>query len=131
MKRLHVTALLAGCATLAALGQAGAGGYSRGTADTDLIFEEGNFNMRAERDGRHAEARLRHDHRAGQRTESALFRLQAIPAGTYKSTDPDYTQTYAIPSTRDKVQRHGRPPLRRNVYAALWRRLRNTDRRPS
>ncbi len=46
MKRLHVTAL-AGCATLAALGPALAGGYSRGTADTDIIFEEGNFNMRA------------------------------------------------------------------------------------
>ena len=47
MKSAHVKALLAGCATLAAVGTAAAGGYSRGTADTDLIFEEGNFNMRA------------------------------------------------------------------------------------
>jgi long-chain fatty acid transport protein len=36
----------AGLLMLAAVGTAQAGGFSRGTADTDLLFEEGNFNMR-------------------------------------------------------------------------------------
>ena len=31
---------------MAVMGAAQAGGFSRGTADTDLLFEEGNFNMR-------------------------------------------------------------------------------------
>ena len=39
MKRLHVTALLAGCATLAAMGQAGAGGFDRGGVNIDLLFD--------------------------------------------------------------------------------------------
>ena len=30
------------------MGAAQAGGFSRGTADTDLLFEEGNFNMRVD-----------------------------------------------------------------------------------
>ena len=38
MKRLHVTALLAGCATLAAMGQAGAGGFNRGVANLDGLY---------------------------------------------------------------------------------------------
>ena len=36
-----------GCLSLALIGAAHAGGFSRGTADTDIIFEEGNFNMRS------------------------------------------------------------------------------------
>jgi long-chain fatty acid transport protein len=32
---------------LATISAANAGGFSRGTADTDIIFEEGNFNLRA------------------------------------------------------------------------------------
>jgi long-chain fatty acid transport protein len=35
-----------GLLTLAAVGAAKAGGFTRGTADTDLLFEDGNFNMR-------------------------------------------------------------------------------------
>ena len=38
----------AGLLILAAVGAAKAGGFSRGTADTDLLFEEGNFNMRVD-----------------------------------------------------------------------------------
>ena len=45
MNSLRLITYLA--ATVAAIGSAYAGGYSRGTADTDLIFEEGNFNMRS------------------------------------------------------------------------------------
>lgn len=33
--------------TIVAAGAAQAGGFSRGTADTDILYEEGNFNMRA------------------------------------------------------------------------------------
>ena len=36
----------AGLLSMAVMGAAQAGGFSRGTADTDLLFEEGNFNMR-------------------------------------------------------------------------------------
>ena len=32
----------------AAMGAAQAGGFTRGTADTDLLFEDGNFNMRVD-----------------------------------------------------------------------------------
>ncbi|MDF2389022.1 outer membrane protein transport protein [Nostoc ellipsosporum NOK] len=47
MDNLRLKALLgAGCFSLALMGSAHAGGFSRGTADTDILFEDGNFNMR-------------------------------------------------------------------------------------
>jgi long-chain fatty acid transport protein len=94
MKRLHVTALLVGCATLAALGQAGAGGFSRGTADTDLIFEEGNFNMRASMTI--VMPKRGYETLTAPTPGGALAGL--VPGQSYASTDGDYTQTYAIPS---------------------------------
>lgn len=95
MKRLHVTALLAGSATLAAMGQAGAGGFSRGTADTDLIFEEGNFDMRAS-------VTIVMPKR-GYETLTPPPALQpALGSNPVPSTDGDYTQTYAIPSAAVK-----------------------------
>ncbi|HMM64492.1 MAG TPA: aromatic hydrocarbon degradation protein [Mesorhizobium sp.] len=48
MNNLRLKALLgAGCVSLAVAGTAQAGGFSRGTADTDILFDPGNFNMRA------------------------------------------------------------------------------------
>ncbi len=48
MNKLRGTALLAtGWVLLATAGTAYAGGFARGTADTDILFENGNFNMRA------------------------------------------------------------------------------------
>lgn len=48
MNGLRLKGLLAaGCFSVALVGVAQAGGFSRGTADTDLLFEDGNFNMRA------------------------------------------------------------------------------------
>lgn len=48
MNNSRLKALLgAGCFSLALIGTAHAGGFSRGSADTDIIFEDGNFNMRA------------------------------------------------------------------------------------
>ena len=47
MDILRLKALLgAGCFSLALIGSVHAGGFSRGTADTDILFEDGNFNMR-------------------------------------------------------------------------------------
>jgi len=97
MKSLHVTALLAGCATLAVMGTALAGGYNRGTADTDLIFEEGNFNMRA------GMTIVMPKRGYATLTAPASFPPQGIVAGqTYASTDGNYTQTYAVPSMAAK-----------------------------
>ncbi|TKT76753.1 outer membrane protein transport protein [Aquamicrobium sp. LC103] len=48
MKKLGLAKLvLGGVAVLAVAGMANAGGFSRGTADTDILYEPGNFNMRA------------------------------------------------------------------------------------
>ena len=90
MKSLHVTALLAGCASLAAVGTAAAGGFNRGTADTDLLFEEGNFNMRA-----------------GvtivmpQRGYETITAPRFLPRRS-SVTDGKCTETYAIPSAAIK-----------------------------
>lgn len=47
MNKKHVLALMSATAiTLSVTGMASAGGFSRGTADTDILFEEGNFNVR-------------------------------------------------------------------------------------
>lgn len=47
MDILRLKALMgAGCFSLALVGSVHAGGFSRGTADTDILFEDGNFNMR-------------------------------------------------------------------------------------
>ncbi len=48
MSNSHLGALLgAGCVLLAVVGAVQAGGFSRGNADTDILFDSGNFNMRA------------------------------------------------------------------------------------
>ena len=48
MNNLRLKALAgAGCLTMALVGAAHAGGFARGSADTDILFDDGNFNMRA------------------------------------------------------------------------------------
>jgi long-chain fatty acid transport protein len=96
MHSLRTVALLAG--SLAAIGSANAGGYSRGTADTDLIFEEGNFNMRA---GVTIVMPQRGYETVTAPTTTAPI-PQVIPAGTYSGTDSEYSQSYAIPSSAVK-----------------------------
>ena len=88
MNSLRLITYLA--ATAATLGSAYAGGYSRGTADTDLIFEEGNFNMRS---GVTVVMPKR-----GYATIS-MSPGSCLPT---HSTDGDYCQTYAIPSAAIK-----------------------------
>lgn len=101
MKSLHVTALLAGCATLATVGMATAGGYSRGTADTDLLFEEGNFNMRAGvtvvmPNRRYATVT------APNNGAGPPFPPQELAAGNHSGTDSEFSEAYAIPSAAIK-----------------------------
>ncbi len=47
MNKKILSALAAGAALLAMSAHANANGFTRGSADTDIIFEEGNFNLRA------------------------------------------------------------------------------------
>lgn len=46
ISRLKKALLGATALTIVAAGTAQAGGFNRGTADTDILFEEGNFNLR-------------------------------------------------------------------------------------
>ena len=96
MHSLRTVALLAG--SLAAIGSANAGGYSRGTADTDLIFEEGNFNMRA---GVTIVMPQR-----GYETVTAPTTTAPIPPGEFRrgptAAPTEISQSYAIPSSAVK-----------------------------
>jgi long-chain fatty acid transport protein len=48
MKKMRLgAALLVGGISIALAGTASAGGFARGNADTDILFEDGNFNARA------------------------------------------------------------------------------------
>ena len=90
MTLLRFNALfLAGCVSLAAVGTAAAGGFSRGTADTDILFEEGNFNMRAG-------VTIVAPQRGYDTITSPLL------GGTVDVTDDEYSDTYAIPSAAVK-----------------------------
>jgi long-chain fatty acid transport protein len=66
------------------IGAAQAGGFSRGTADTDILFEEGNFNLRAG---------------ATIVSPTRKFTVNGNPAlvGT------DYASTYVVPSAAIKL----------------------------
>jgi len=97
MTRPYVTALLTTCAALAFAGTVHAGGFSRGNADTDILFEEGNFNMRT---GMTFVAPKRRFATLTAPPGAALGGLQ--PGQSYKGTDEDYTQSYVIPSAAVK-----------------------------
>ncbi|QKV17741.1 outer membrane protein transport protein [Oricola thermophila] len=74
------------CAT-ALSGGAMAGGFNRGTADTDILFEDGNFNI-------HAAAAYVNPTRTYTATGPALGGL--VPANSNVGTD--YADSYVIPS---------------------------------
>jgi long-chain fatty acid transport protein len=90
MTSVRLTALLAGCVSLAAVGTAGAGGFSRGNADTDIIFEEGNFNMRSS-------VTIVSPQREYETITSPLL------GGTVAATDGTYSDGYAIPNSAIKL----------------------------
>jgi len=78
-------ALIAGVAGATVLvGAAQAGGFSRGTADTDILYEDGNFSMRA------------------GATIVSPQRGYATINGV-AATDPDYTNTYIVPNAAVKL----------------------------
>ncbi|MGS1096229.1 OmpP1/FadL family transporter [Aquamicrobium terrae] len=83
-------AALAAATALSLLGTAAAqaGGFSRGTADTDILFEQGNFNMRT---GATFVAPQR-----GYDT------VNIAPGVSVKGTDGKYTEHYVIPSAAIK-----------------------------
>jgi long-chain fatty acid transport protein len=93
MNRLHTTALLGGCALLAAVAAAQAGGFARGTADTDIIFEEGNFNMRA------GMTLVSPSRGYATITTSPLLGGTGAPANT---SDGDHVDGYAVPNVAVK-----------------------------
>ncbi|GAB4351075.1 MAG: OmpP1/FadL family transporter [Oricola sp.] len=71
------------CAT-ALTGSAAAGGFSRGTADTDILFEDGNFAMRA-----------------GALYVAPKRGYETI--GGVAATDGNYSDAYTVPSAAVKV----------------------------
>jgi long-chain fatty acid transport protein len=78
------------CAT-AISGAANAGGFNRGTADTDILFEEGGFNMRAG-------AAIVMPQRGYETITSPLF------GGTVAGTDGKYSDAYAVPTGAFKIK---------------------------
>lgn len=90
MNKMRVKTLLGATAlSLATVSVAYAGGFNRGTADTDIIFEDGNFNMRSG-------VTVVMPQRSYKTITSPLL------GGTVNGTDSDYTQTYVIPSSAVK-----------------------------
>lgn len=73
--------------------QAHAGGFSRGTADTDILYEDGNFTMRTGV-----------TIAAPQRGYETITIPVGLPGAgtTINATDPDFTQTYIIPTAAIK-----------------------------
>ncbi|WP_315919773.1 OmpP1/FadL family transporter [Mesorhizobium sp. SP-1A] len=88
MSNLRLKALLgASCAALAVVGTAQAGGFARGTADTDILFEDGNFNMRA-----------------GVTYVSPHREFSKVQPGANPALlGTSYTDAYAVPSFAAKV----------------------------
>lgn len=73
---------VAGATVMVAM--AHAGGFSRGTADTDILFEEGNFNMRA-----------------GVSVVVPQRGYATINGAA--ATDPDYSDAYTVPTFAVKL----------------------------
>src|SRR5690606_7595457 len=101
MERLRLVTVLV--ASAASVGTAGAGGFSRGTADTDLIFEEGNFNLRA---GVAVVMPQRGYATVTAPPGAVLSGGAATPGQTYASTDGKYSDQYAVPTAAVKFNFH-------------------------
>jgi long-chain fatty acid transport protein len=88
MQYLRVKALLGvGCFSMALAGAAQAGGFSRGNADTDILFDDGNFNMRA-----------------GVTYVSPKREFSAVaPAANPALLGTSYTDDYVVPSAAVKL----------------------------
>jgi len=85
MKKTHLKSLLAATVAVAALvGSAHAGGFSRGNADTDIIFDEGNVSLRM-----------------GATFVNPSRKYSKNPVAGLVGTD--YAASYAIPSAAAKL----------------------------
>lgn len=77
----------AGLVSLAAINAAQAGGFARGNADTDILFDDGNFNMRT-----------------GVTYVAPHRELSKVPVtGTQKLLGTSYTDSYVVPSVALKI----------------------------
>lgn len=74
--------------TIVTIGAANAGGFSRGTADTDILFEQGNFNLRTS---------------ATIVSPTRKFSNAGFP-GQEALVGVDYAETYVIPSAAVKFK---------------------------
>ncbi len=117
MKCLRFNAPLV-AAFLAAVGTASAGGFSRGTADTDLIFDEGDFDMRA---GVTIVA--------PQRGYATVIAPHGAAAGRYRSAsdaDGKYSELYAVPTAAVKFNVTDDLRLRRHIHDSRSAQIQNT-----
>jgi long-chain fatty acid transport protein len=76
----------AGCAWLTLSAVAQAGGFSRGSADTDILFDEGNFDLRA-----------------GVTYVAPHRELSKVSALTPKLLGTSFTDDFAVPSAAIKI----------------------------
>ncbi|WP_421849084.1 outer membrane protein transport protein [Oricola sp.] len=91
-KKTGTSVLVTGIAGAVALaGAAQAGGFSRGTADTDILFESGKFAMR-----------IGAAHVMPQRGYDTI--TSPLLGGTVNGTDGNYTDSYTVPSVAFKLQ---------------------------
>lgn len=74
-------------ASLAGVGAAHANGFARGTADTDILYENGDFDIRMG---------------AAIVMPQRGYDTVQLGGGMVASTDGDYTNTYAVPSAAYK-----------------------------
>lgn len=87
MRNVRLKALLgAGCFSMVLVGAAHAGGFSRGTADTDILFDDGNFNMRA-----------------GVTYVSPKREFSKVQAASPGLLGTSYTDDYIVPSAAVKL----------------------------
>ena len=87
MNSLRLKALLgAGCFSMALAGAAHAGGFARGSADTDILFDDGNFNMRA-----------------GVTYVSPKREFSKVQAASPGLLGTSYTNDYVVPSAAVKM----------------------------
>jgi long-chain fatty acid transport protein len=73
------------CLSLAVIGSANAGGFSRGNADTDILYEEGNFNVRT------------------SVTYVSPTRKISKANGNPNLVGTDYAESYVVPSAAMKM----------------------------
>ena len=114
MKSLHVTALLAGCATLAAVGTAGAGGFNRGVANLDGLYGDGRLGLYTG-----------FTYVAPERTYETISGVvvDTFAPTPFSQTDLEFSDPYTVPYASVGGRIIGRFELRWFLFATIRRRL--------